>query len=721
MRKIFIIIATLSGIFAGQAQENRLFYYHNNEKIYLEKVENRKVIHFGKAVESWQKDDILSQLRVYNYTVAEITPFMYSLSGDLIQFEDNFVISTAKQDGKILYISDMLMYKDSTIQWASNEITVKIYPASDLQDLLQKTNIPVVSFRQLGSCAQMYAVELDVAENSAIEYANILSETGNVEWAEPPFYRFIQKHSVYYASQWGLKNTGQYGGTPGIDIKAEQAWSIATGLGVKVAVLDDGVDLLHPALIDNLLTGYDATNAVYGGSKGGYGGNGSIADAHGTACSGIIAAKDSIKGVAYNANIIPIRIGYSIGGNKGEPGDPREEWLAYDHWIVDGINQAWDSLGADILSNSWGVSAPSYAINSAINAALTQGRNSKGSLVVFSAGNKGINVISHPADSNPDILVVGAISPCGEGKYPESCDGEAWGTSSGSKLDVMAPGVLIPTTDIVGGTGYNPQRHIHTYNGGNIINLDFANQNYTVCFSGTSAAAPHVAGVAALILSVSPNLRGDEVRDIIESTAQKINLYINGHYLYNYGIDPDRPNGTWCEDMGYGLVDAHAAVLVALETICYSGLPFVHGSITQNTTWNSPVHATGDIIITNGATLTITNTVKFEPEVNMIIHPGAKLILNGGTLTNACPEELWQGITNAGTVQLMSGGTIKNAECGIKVQSGGLVSAINAHFVNNTIGVLFQTNAQGGSFTFTNFDLNNNYLRNKTSFEAHLK
>jgi len=55
------------------------------------------------------------------------------------------------------------------------------------------------------------------------------------------------------------------------------------------------------------------------------------------------------------------------------------------------------------------------------------------------------------------------------------------------------------------------------------------------------------------------------------------------------------------------------------------------------------------------------------------------------------------------------------------VQSGGSVSAINAHFVNNTIGALFQTNAQGGSFTFTNFDLNNNYLRNKTSFEAHLK
>jgi len=88
--------------------------------------------------------------------------------------------------------------------------------------------------------------------------------------------------------------------------------------------------------------------------------------------------------------------------------------------------------------------------------------------------------------------------------------------------------------------------------------------------------------------------------------------------------------------MGYGLVDAHASVLAALETICYSGLPIVHGTITQNSSWTTPVHATGTITIPNGITLTVTSEVKCENEVSFIIHSGGALILNGGTLTNAC-------------------------------------------------------------------------------------
>lgn len=140
------------------------------------------------------------------------------------------------------------------------------------------------------------------------------------------------------------------------------------------------------------------------------------------------------------------------------------------------------------------------------------------------------------------------MSPCGERKSPLSCDGEGWGGCYGNQLDIVAPGVLIPTADRQGNLGYN-------YNN---KNNDYTNRDFTKKFNGTSSACPHVAGVAALILSVNPNLTGQEVRDIIEKTAQKVRPD-----LYNYQSDQSHPNGTWNNEMGYGLVDAYAAVKMA--------------------------------------------------------------------------------------------------------------------------------------------------------------
>ena len=111
MRKILIVIAIFE-TFSVRAQE-QVFYYHNNEKIYLDKIENSKVIHFEKAVDSLQKENILSQLRASDYTIAEITLFMYNLSGNLIQFENDPVISTAKQNGNILYINWVITSNNS--------------------------------------------------------------------------------------------------------------------------------------------------------------------------------------------------------------------------------------------------------------------------------------------------------------------------------------------------------------------------------------------------------------------------------------------------------------------------------------------------------------------------------------------------------------------------------------------------------------------------------
>ena len=147
-------------------------------------------------------------------------------------------------------------------------------------------------------------------------------------------------------------------------------------------------------------------------------------------------------------------------------------------------------------------------------------------VLVAASGNKKKNetstAVRYPAN-NPYVMAVGAINKKNE-RRPTSC--------YGSELSVVAPGEDIYTTT--------------------------KNDTFT-SGSGTSFAAPHVTGVAALMLSVKPNLTPADVRRIIEKTARKVGGY-------NYHNDPQHPNGTWNEEMGYGLVDAHAAVLNVLDS-----------------------------------------------------------------------------------------------------------------------------------------------------------
>jgi hypothetical protein len=129
--------------------------------------------------------------------------------------------------------------------------------------------------------------------------------------------------------------------------------------------------------------------------------------------------------------------------------------------------------------------------------------------------------IGSPANSDPRIIVVGAISKNGS---------RALFSNYGSQLDVVAPGEYVTSTTV--GSGYA----------------------YTLYpISGTSFAAPQVSAVAALLLSKNPNLTGRGVAEIIEKTARKV-----GGYSYTY--TSARPNWTWNNEMGHGLIDAYVAV-----------------------------------------------------------------------------------------------------------------------------------------------------------------
>ena len=119
----------------------------------------------------------------------------------------------------------------------------------------------------------------------------------------------------------------------------------------------------------------------------------------------------------------------------------------------------------------------------------------------------------------------------------------------GPELSVVAPGVHISSLDREEYYGYNP--YYSSY-----YNLpDYGNRDYTKNFGGTSAACPHVSGLAALMLSVNPNLTGTQVKNIIEQTARKVR-----NETYNYQDMPGYINGTWNQYTGYGLIDAYAAI-----------------------------------------------------------------------------------------------------------------------------------------------------------------
>jgi subtilisin family serine protease len=417
---------------------------------------------------------------------------------------------------------------------------------------------------------------------SQVKAAQILTETGLFTVAEPELiggYKTNCTNDPLFANQWGFNNTGQFGGTAGMDTRLCSAYNTTTGSNaVDVAVIDEGFENNHPDLDGNLQnTGYNTklatTPSVVFGS-------------HGTACAGIVAAEGNnslgVTGVAYGADLMSIAMDFSTLTNAQ---------------IADGFN--WSRInGAEVMSNSWGGGGASAVINTAITNALTLGRGGLGCVVVFATANDNAGTISYPANSNPDIIAVGAMSMCGQRKNPASCDGENWwGSNYGAGMDVVAPGVHIYTTDRQGNAGYNTS--------GGVAG------DYVTNFNGTSSACPHAAGIAALILSVNPCLTQHEVEMIMHVTARKVGGY-------SYAVNGLYPDGTWNNEMGYGLLDADAAVKMAhtlyLQNKTETGTAIRRALyIKAGNNVNNLVPA-GDYNTSAGANINIIGTFSIEME-----------------------------------------------------------------------------------------------------------
>ncbi|MEE3412950.1 MAG: S8 family serine peptidase [Bacteroidales bacterium] len=721
MKKIIGLFTIIFFVNLLTAQKEFIYTEYGN-KVYFSLLDSLKMINIKTASIS-DSSRIKNSLIIAYGSVEEFAPNLYLVN------TKNSIIDTSVSIVQDTFESKVLLSLDSTIMWTSNRIILKTKNIA-IDKLLRDYKIQYDSYWKLGYDTNTYIVKLQESSDLSIDYSNFLYESGEVIFAEPDFGFIMRVDNPLYSDQWALNNTGQNEGIEGLDININTAWDISSGNNIRIAVIDEGVDLTHPELINNLLLGYDATNGA-SGINGACKQN----DAHGTCCAGIIGSENNdigVKGIAYNSKIIPIRIGYSsVGGMQNR-------WT-YNSWCADGIYKAWSIYEADILSNSWGGGNDSSAVKKqAIKNAIDYGRNGKGCVVVFSAGNYTTSnyttSVKFPASLSTitSVISVGALTYCGCRKYYSSCGNENWwGSCYGFGLSVMAPGIKISTTDIQGDYGYNKNN--------TSSESDYDNKDYTKYFNGTSAACPHVSGVAALILSVNPNLTSQQVRDIIEQTAQKVGGY-------TYSNNPTlHPNGTWNNEMGYGLVDAYKAVSLALAMACNTdNSALLNGEITSNTTISTSTIGYGEIIVKNGVTLTVSSNLKMVKASKIIVEPGAKLVVNGGEIVGACGE-YWNGIrlegnknlsqteTNQGVVEL-NNALISDAKDAISVigensdwnKTGGIIKATNTTFKNNRRSIEFMSYGEGSNvnnvsyFRNCTFTWDDDLLANESTVQSHI-
>ncbi|MGE5742264.1 MAG: S8 family peptidase [Candidatus Aminicenantes bacterium RBG_16_66_30] len=367
--------------------------------------------------------------------------------------------------------------------YASDRVLVRFRPEIDeayADGLLRSYGFPVVHrIDGIGVYSVKTAAGVSVGETLAM-----LRRNGDIELARPDTrarLTDIPNDPYFAAYQYNLRNRGgildvspdiRPQMTAGADIKATTAWDVTKGLAETViAILDSGVDMTHPELADKMVSaGHDFANNDDDATDDVW---------HGTHVAGIAAADTNnsigIAGVARNCRILPVKVTDATGDG-------------FYSWIIDGIIYAADQ-GADVINLSLGGDVDDPFLKDACKYA-----HDKGTVVVASAGNDGIAMVLYPAAYDEYVLAVAASD------YNDAIAGFS---SFGPEVDVAAPGVwiLAPAPQWYVGEGFLPY----------------------LFGSGTSMAAPHVSGMAALIKSLKPDLAVDDIMKLIRYTADDIN------------------------------------------------------------------------------------------------------------------------------------------------------------------------------------------------------
>ena len=361
------------------------------------------------------------------------------------------------------------------------------------------------------------------------------------------------------------------------------AWDLGvTGSGMNIAMVDTGVDNEHPGLSGKFVAGYDAVCFVHSDPQcilaGGRQDDGSFdpddGNQHGTACMGMASAsgidadgtQTDFYGSAPDSMLVDVRIGTDVGAGPFENYALEQEFYESAmnglQWIIDHRDDAWPGVpeenhGIDIISLSWGITSHedggsdgtdmhSRILDEAMelgvavsNAAGNDGEDNDG-LSGMSASSLSITVASTD-DQNTvdrsDDTIAGYSS-----RGPRKDNGD------GNPVNELIPEISAPGTNIIQAEGCVSSGGCNNFLGG-----DASQNTYTGRGSGTSYAAPAVTGIVALVWEANENLTPLQIKEILKHTSE-----LRGEASAPE-VDP-----YWNREFGYGMVDALAAVELAI-------------------------------------------------------------------------------------------------------------------------------------------------------------
>lgn len=512
-----------------------------NKKVELKPVEDVIVVAYKKSasdatiksrISSKRESKLLGvTIRAYpKYKIALVTRPPFEPSRSRKAFSKSIT-----KDKNVSFVSRAFREAlTGSLMIVTNEINIqfKNVDRRTIAKILSDNDLSIVQNESEISSGQ-YLVKVKASnQDKVLEKADVLNKLKEIEFAEPNFLSEFRKSNItvekYFKKQWHLNNTGQGQGKQKEDVRALGAWKISRGItSIVIAIIDDGVHLNHPDLKSNIWENPDSSAGDRHG-RNFYDGNDDPNpiyfappydtlegnDIHGTPCAGVAAAVgESVKGVcgiAYKCKILAVKI---FGADNLSPSNILAKAIRY------------AGSHADVLSCSWSC-GPSNVVAKAIKDVSKNGRGGLGCPVFAATGNDFPRPIAFPA-LLPETIAVGASTNVGK---------RAFYSQYGPEIDFVAPsngGTLgIFTTDVAISTrGFNIGKPGQGDKKG----------YYTNDFGGTSSATPLAAGIAALLLSIDPNLKSLEVQQILQDSCDKIDKQ-NGNYdsdgfslIYGYG------------------------------------------------------------------------------------------------------------------------------------------------------------------------------------------